>query len=75
MRDTELSLVSISDILDELDRRLDHWVFSGEQLRNTASSFKVRRWNGNTTACSGMAANLQTAIYDQDVETDDDLLE
>lgn len=74
MDHTELGLLSIDDLLSELDRRFDHWVFAGLQIRveetakQTAEHATMRKWRGNSATCMGMAAQLQMVIYDRYME-------
>jgi hypothetical protein len=69
----DLSLVSIDDIFKEIDRRFDMWVYAGIQIRDRKeqSVLTVRKWQGNSATCAGLASQLQIAIYDTHVEKDE----
>ena len=68
---TNLSLVSIEDIVDELKNRYDHFVFSGikelDKDRN-GRLFTERKWHGNSAACCGLCHQLQQVITNQHFE-------
>ncbi len=62
----DLSLVPFDDLMKELHKRFDVWVFSGMQVRNKEEGtiFTTRKWGGNSTMCGGLVGELQIAIYD-----------
>ena len=66
----DLSLVSIDDLLGELHKRFDVWIFSGMQLRNTGKGqiFTMRKWAGLKATCAGLASQMQIALYDVQCE-------
>lgn len=62
----DLSLVSLDDLLMEVDKRFDHWIFCGQQLGIGGPDhvFSMRKWRGGSAACAGLASQMQIAIYD-----------
>jgi hypothetical protein len=62
----DLSLVSFDDLIAELHKRFDIFIFSGMQFRKIGSEelHTVRRWAGNKATCAGLASQLQIALYD-----------
>ncbi len=69
----DLSLVSVDELFEELNRRFDIWIFSGMQFRDQKESkiFTMRKWRGNSATCAGLASQLQIACYDAHVEQDE----
>ena len=66
MNKVDLSLVSMSEILEEINKRYDMWIFSGLQLRKGSGNdiLTSRKWGGNSATCMGLASQMQIAIYD-----------
>jgi hypothetical protein len=62
----DLSLVSFDDLIAELHKRFDIFIFSGMQFRRVGGEElnTVRRWSGNKATCAGLASQLQIALYD-----------
>lgn len=73
MPNPDLALVSIDDLMEELNKRFDIWIFSGMQLRDNAEQkiFTMRKWRGNSATCAGLASQLQIACYDTHVDCDE----
>ena len=73
MPKTDLSLVSIDDLILEIDRRYDFWVFSGLQIRSQQGSqiLTTRKWKGNSATCAGLCSQLQVVIFDHHLDHDD----
>ena len=71
MKTTDLSLVSVDDLIAELDRRFDHWIFSGMQvgIGKKDQYTTLRKWRGNPATCCGLASQTQMGIYDTYMET------
>lgn len=63
-RNSDLSLASFDDIIAELHKRYDVFIFSGLQIRKKDEIFTIRKWGGNTATCAGLASQIQIAIYD-----------
>jgi hypothetical protein len=63
----DLDLVLLEDLLKELDSRFEHWVFSGMQtgIGGKDKILTIRKWNGNSVTCHGLAGMLQNAIYSE----------
>jgi hypothetical protein len=72
MGEKDLSLVSLDDLMVEIDKRFDIWIFSGMQLRNQAAGniCTVRKWKGNSATCAGLASQMQVAIFDVHIDRD-----
>jgi len=70
----DLTLVSLDDLLEEINKRFDIWVFSGMQLRGRESQeiVTMRKWRGNSATCVGLASQLQFIINDQFVTIEAD---
>lgn len=73
MEKIDLSLIPLEDILEEVNRRYDMWIFSGIQLRSRAANeiFTIRKWRGNSATCAGLASQMEIAIYDTACEMAD----
>lgn len=73
MPNVDLTLVSLDDLMFELDRRFDHWIFSGAMLRSEGTGgaradgkiLTVRKWRGNSATCAGLASQIQIPIFEQ----------
>lgn len=66
MRDVDLSLVSMDNLINEINKRFDFWIFSGMQIRDQDSKIvTLREWRGNSATCAGLASQLQIVIADQ----------
>lgn len=66
MRDKDLSLVSMDDLINEINKRFDVWIFSGMQIRDRDTKIAtLRKWRGNSATCSGLASQLQIVIADK----------
>ena len=65
-----LDLIPLNDLLEALNRRFEHWIFSGIQtaIGGKDKILTVRKWNGNNATCSGLASMLQGAIYQKNME-------
>lgn len=57
---SDLSLVSLNDLLDEVLGRVDHGVVAlmqvGEHTPNTIT--RIRRWKGNANTCAGLGLDV-----------------
>jgi hypothetical protein len=71
MQDQDLSLVSVDDLMKELHKRFDAFIFSGIQVRNPGKIVTVRKWSGLSSTCAGLASQLQVVIYDRHQESED----
>lgn len=62
----DLSLVPFDDLIAELHKRFDIFIFSGMQFRKIGKEElnTIRRWAGNKATCAGLASQLQIALYD-----------
>lgn len=67
----ELSLIPTEQLIDELDKRFCHFVFSGCQVltgkegsKEESKIFTMRKWNGNSATCIGLCGMLQVVITD-----------
>lgn len=63
MNKTDLSLVSTNDMLIELNRRFDVWLFTGMQLKTHEDILTLRKWRGNSAAVMGLAAQIQQVVF------------
>lgn len=72
MEKVDLALIPLTDLMAELHKRFDIWVFSGMQLRGGEREqiATFRKWGGNSTTCAGLCSQLQIAIYDQHLNSD-----
>lgn len=66
----DLSLIPLQDIIKELDSRFEHWIFSGIQthIGKDNNVFTVRKWNGNSATCSGLASMIQITIFNNHMD-------
>ena len=62
MNNVDLSLVSIDEIIDELNKRYDHFIFSGIQVRGEDDLVTRRSWKGNSATCQGLCFQTQYFI-------------
>lgn len=73
---TDLSLVPVDVLIDELDKRFCHFVFSGCQVlsgkegsKEDSKIFTMRKWNGNSATCIGLCGMLQVVITDAHLQS------
>lgn len=65
MNKTELSLMPLEDILEELDKRFDYCVFGGIKKRQENVDDEQSHWNGGSIQCAGIADFLNKRIMKQ----------
>lgn len=66
----DLTFVQTQQLLDELDKRYEHWIFSGLKTisKNPDRCLTERKWSGNSHTCSGLASMIQQAIYNDHIK-------
>ena len=78
---TDLSLVSIDDLLKEVGIRFDHFVFTGCQIRQKKQDgsgvvVSKRQWFGNNATCLGLMKQMEflmcDAYFDEESLEDED---
>lgn len=69
MEKTDLSLVSVESLLEEINKRYEHWIFVGMQEDDRINKVvTMRRWRGNAATCAGLASQIQIVIFDKHME-------
>jgi hypothetical protein len=76
MTEKDLSLISVDDLIKELDARFEHWIFTGCQIRTRNKDgdgdiFTIRKWKGNNATCLGLAQQMQFYLCDFHFKQDD----
>lgn len=70
---SDLSLIPTDDLLDALEIRFDHMIFSGAQITGTEVDEGQTKWGGHLLFCQGLAASLLRDLQDAERGlTDDD---
>jgi len=66
----DLTLISTSDLLDELMDRHDSSIFASFQNRTDKEMWYMRRWQGGNIPCLGLARFIQRRIEEACDEMD-----
>lgn len=66
----ELELASLDQIIEEISKRYECFVFSGTQnnIGKKGKVLTVRKWGGYSTEAAGLASMLISAIYKIDID-------
>ena len=65
----DLSLISVDDLLVEIERRFDHSIFSAVQITGTQRTDLERvSWKGHSVWCGWLAQGLIRALQDWERE-------